>query len=142
MSVPLNLTSNEVKSAAGAEIEFSRFKTGPGAFVQWKQAVLANPSLPFLLGISHAETGAGFRLRRRSLFRTEKTSISGVDSVTPITPLIYTVMDLPVGAMTTLDEGKAVMAAHISMLASLGASTTILYDCTGTAAAALLNGDV
>lgn len=140
MSLPNNLTSNEVKTVAGAELEFSRYKTGPGAYVQWRLAS-ASPALPFLLSISHAESGREFRLRRRSLFRTEKTSVSGVDSVTPITPLIYTVCDLPIGAMLTMDEGKAVMAAHISMLASIGASTTILYDGTGTAAAALLNGD-
>jgi hypothetical protein len=78
--------------------------------------------------------------RRRSLVRFDKTVTSGVDSVTPITVSAYAVLDFPTGASTSAAEAANVIAELMSFLASLGASTTILYDGTGNGAKALLEG--
>jgi hypothetical protein len=44
--------------------------------------------------------------------------------------------------MSDFSEANAVVAALVSFLASKGASTTILYDCTGYGAEALINGSL
>jgi hypothetical protein len=59
-----------------------------------------------------------------------------------VTVSAYVVVDLPVGNLATFDEPKAVLAELMSFCASLGASTTILYDCTGNGAASLINGSL
>jgi len=78
--------------------------------------------------------------RRRSLVRFDKTVISGVDNITPITVSVYAVADVPTGAMSSDAETKNVLAELISFMASLGASTTILYDNTGNGAVVLKDG--
>jgi hypothetical protein len=80
------------------------------------------------------------KLRRRSVVRVDKTVISGVDSVTPITVSAYIVLDAPIGAMSAITEATNVCAELVSFCASLGASTTILYDGTGNGVATLLSG--
>jgi hypothetical protein len=135
-----SLNTNEIKNSGGAEVEFSRLSTSD------RQTVFAQvaetPSAPHRLTIAHQETGSGMKLRRRSVVRFDKTVISGVDSVTPITVSAYAVLDFPVGASTTAAEAANALAELMSFLASLGASTTILYDGTGNGAAALLNGSL
>lgn len=132
------LNTNEIKNAAGTEVEFSRLSTSQ------RQTVFAQiaetPSLPHRLTISHIESGTGLKARRRSLVRFDKTVIAGVDNVTPVTISFYTVADIPVGAMTSITEATNTCAELVSFLASLGASTTILYDGTGNGATALLSG--
>jgi hypothetical protein len=132
------LNTNEIKNSAGTEVEFSRLSTSD------RQTVFAQigetPSAPHRLTISHQETGVGMKQRRRSVVRFDKTSISGVDTITPITSSAYTVIDFPIGASLTAAEMANVLAELMSFLASLGASTTILYDCTGNGATSLLNG--
>jgi hypothetical protein len=134
------LNTNEIKNSGGTEVEFSRLSTSD------RQTVFAQiaetPSAPHRLVISHLETGSGMKQRRRSLVRFDKTVISGVDSVTPITVSAYAVLDFPVGASTTAAEAANVLAELMSFLASLGASTTILYDGTGNGATSLLNGSL
>lgn len=132
------LNTNEIKNAAGVEVEFQRIASSDRSttFSQITEA----PSLPHRLNISHAESGSGIGKRRRSVVRFDKTVISGVDSVTPITISAYAVLDLPVGGMSVITEGSNVVAELMSFMASLGATTTILYDCTGNGAATLLNG--
>jgi hypothetical protein len=98
------------------------------------------PSSPHRLKISHLEAGTGLNKRRRSLVRFDKTVISSVVSETPVTVSAYAVLDSPVGALTANTEPTHVLAELMSFLASLGASTTILYDGTGNGAAALLAG--
>lgn len=132
------LNTNEIKNSAGTEVEFSRLSSSD------RQTVFAQiaetPSAPHRLSIAHQEIGAGMKKRRRSVVRFDKTVISGVDSTTPITVSAYAVLDFPVGASTSNAEAAHVLAELMSFLASLGASTTILYDGTGNGAAALLNG--
>jgi hypothetical protein len=132
------LVTNEVKNAAGAEIEFQRISTN-GRSTEFA-AVSESPSLPHRLKISHLESGSGLKMRRRSLVRFDKTVISTVDAVTPVTISGYAVLDIPVGALAAITEATNVNAELISFLASLGASTTILYDGTGNGSVALLGG--
>jgi hypothetical protein len=133
-----SLTTNEIKNAAGTEVEFSRISTNNRETVF--SQVAETPSLPHRLTIKHTESGSGMKLRRRSLVRFDKTVISGVDTVTPITVSAYAVLDIPVGAMSAITEGTNVVAELLSFCASLGASTTILYDGTGNGSVALLQG--
>jgi hypothetical protein len=132
------LVTNEVKNSAGAEVEFSRIES-----VGRKTVFAASsetPSSPHRLTVSHIESGSGLKQRRRSVVRIDKTSTSGVDSTLQITTSAYLVLDHPVGASSTNAEAANVIAEVLSFCASLGASTTILYDGTGNGAVALLTG--
>jgi hypothetical protein len=131
------LNTNEIKNAAGTEVEFSRLST-VGRKTEYSQ-ISETPSLPHRLSVSHQETGSGINLRRRSLIRIDKTSISGVDTQTPVTTSAYIVLDAPVGGLSTNAEMAAVIAELTSFVATLG-TNTFLYDGTGTGAAALLQG--
>ena len=132
------LNTNEIKNAAGTEVEFSRLSTSARS-TEFAQ-IGETPALPHRLTISHQEAGSGITKRRRSLVRFDKTVISTVDLVTPVTVSAYAVFDFPVGAMAAITEGTNVVAELMSFMASLGASTTILYDGTGNGANALLTG--
>jgi hypothetical protein len=132
-----NLLTNEVKNASGTEVEFNRLET-PGRAAIFAQ-VGESPALQHRLKVSHQETGTGTAKRRKSMTRVDKTSISTVDSTTPVTTLAVFYIDAPVGALLTNAEMKAVIAELTSFLATLG-TNTFLYDGTGTGAAALLDG--
>lgn len=132
------LNTNEVKNSAGTEVEFTRLAVTARS-TEFAQ-ISETPAAPHRLSISHQEIGTGFKKRRRSLVRVDKTTTSGVDSSTPITTSAYIVLDYPVGASSTSAEAANVLAELMSFCASLGATTTILYDCTGNGAAALLSG--
>jgi len=136
--LPNTLNTNEIKGSAGTEIEFSRLSTSQRETTF--AAIAETPSLPHRLSIKHTEVGSGMKLRRRSLVRFDKTVISGVDSVTPVTVSAYIVLDAPVGAMSSIAEATNVVAELMSFVASLGATTTILYDGTGNGAVVLLTG--
>jgi hypothetical protein len=132
------LNTNEVKDRSGTEVEFSRIDTN-GRRTEFAK-IGESPALPYRLSISHQETGSGIKKRRRSVVRVDKTTVSGVDDVTPITTSCYMVLDFPVGASESDDEAQDVIANILSFCASLGASTTILYDGTGNGAKSLLEG--
>jgi hypothetical protein len=134
------LNTNEIKNSAGTEVEFSRLSTNERSTTY--SQIGESPSAPHRLTIAHQETGTGMKKRRRSLVRFDKTVVSGVDSVTPITVSAYAVLDFPIGASTSSAEAANVVAELMSFLASLGASTTILYDGTGNGAASLLAGSL
>jgi hypothetical protein len=133
------LVTNEVKNAAGTEVEFNRISVGDREVIF--AMVGENPSSPHRLSVKHLESGSGLNRRRRSLVRIDKTSISSVDSVTPVTTSAYVVVDSPIGAVTTTAEAKACLAELGSFVHTL-ATTTHLYDGTGNGAAALLNGTI
>jgi len=135
------LNTNEIKNSSGAEVEFSRLSQGPDRTTVFAQ-ISETPSAPHRLTIKHLETGKGLNLRRRSLVRFDKTVISTVDSETPVVVSAYAVLDSPVGAITANSEPANVLAELMSFLASLGASTTILFDGTGNGAATLLSGQL
>jgi hypothetical protein len=131
------LNTNEVKDAAGSEVEFTRLSTNERSTVFAQIGEV--PSLPHRLIISHQESGSGMKKRRRSVERFDLTSISDVDTVTPITTSAYIVLDFPVGASATSANAAKVLAELLSFVATLG-GTTLLYDGTGNGARELLNG--
>jgi hypothetical protein len=132
------LVTNEVKNAAGTEVEFSRISTSERKTEF--AATAETPQLPNRILISHQEIGAGVSKRRRSLLSTRKT-VLGV-STNPVTCIVNLTIDIPVGDLSTLDAPKDALAQIMSLVASLGASTTILYDGTGNGAVCLLKGEL
>lgn len=132
------LNTNEVKDRAGTEVEFSRLSTSDRQTTYAKIGEV--PSAPYRLSISHQESGLGLKQRRRSVVRFDKTVISDVDDVSPITVSAYVVLDFPVGAQETSNNAADVLANLMSFCASLGTSTTILYDGTGNGAKSLIEG--
>jgi len=142
MSLSNTLVTNEIKNSAGTEVEFGRIGDGPTprstVFAQVGEA----PSLTHRLNLAHQESGSGLKKRRRSLVRFDKTVISTVDSVTPVVVSAYMVLDAPVGALATSAEMAHVLAELMSFCATTGAATTVLFDCTGNGAAALLAGSL
>lgn len=134
------LNTNEIKDSTGTEVEFSRLVQSGRETVFAK--VSETPSLPYRLTVKHQETGSGIRKRRRSLIRFDKTVMSGVDTTLPVTVSAYMVLDTPVGALTANTDPTNVIANLLSLIATTGAATTVLFDGTGNGAKALLNGDL
>lgn len=132
------LNTNEVKNAVAAEVEFSRLSTNERAteFAQIAEA----PSQPHRLKISHQESGSGITRRRRSVVRFDKTVPSTVDATKTCVVSAYMVLDAPVGALIANTEFANVQAELMSFCATTGAGTTVLFDCTGNGALALLSG--
>ena len=134
------LNTNEVKNAAGTEVEFTRLSIGDR---KTEFAMISEtPALPNRLIISHQETGTGLNRRRRSVVRFDRTTAGEVDTTLNVKSSCYLVADLPIGNLAASTAPKAVLAQLIAFVASLGASTTILYDCTGNGADCLINGGI
>jgi hypothetical protein len=72
--------------------------------------------------------------------RFDLVTESDVDEQTPITTSAYLVIDIPTGLSNDYDTAKKALANLLSLCASTGANTTILYDCSGYGASALING--
>lgn len=136
--LPSNLTTNEVKNSAGTEVEFSRLSANDRT-VEFSQ-VAETPNLPHRIKVSHQEIGVDVNRRRRSLVRVDKT-IAGVNG-SPVQFTAYAVADIPIGNVSSLAEASNVVAELMSLIASQGATTTILFDCTGYGAASLVNGSL
>lgn len=136
--IPDSLSTNQIKDSTGAEVEFARKSNGDNVtlFAQ----VGESPALEHRLKVAHQEISSGISRRRRSVVRFSRKVVSDIDP-TKVVEIVWQVTgDLPVGAVTSLADAKNVLAELMSFLASTGADTTIKYDCTGTGAAALLNG--
>jgi len=67
--LPTHLTTNEVKNAAGTEVEFLRFDAA-GRTVEFQQSA-ETPNLEHRLKTSHQESGSGVNERRRSMARVD-----------------------------------------------------------------------
>lgn len=132
------LNTNEVKDRSGVEIEFSRIKTLDRTTEFSK--IAEQPNLPVRLKVSHQETGAGITLRRRSVIRFDKSSISTVDATKVVTNSCYIVLDAAVGGITSNNELADVIAMVLSFVGTTGAATTVLFDGTGNGAKALIEG--
>lgn len=132
------LNTNEVKNSAGTEVEFSRILTlNRGTeFAQIGEA----PALEHRLLINHQETGSGLKQVRRSVVRFNKTFLSTVDTTLPVMCSAYTVLIIPIGAITAMTEPTNVLAELNSFMSTTGAATTVLFDGTGNGATALLSG--
>lgn len=137
MSLSNVLNTNEVRDRAGVEVEFQRIDTN-GRSTEFAKVSEA-PSAKHRLKIKHQETGAGLRERRRSVVRVDKTSISPVDGITPVTTSAYLVLDAPTGALNANTEMLDVLAELGSLCFTTG-SSTLLYDGTGNGCAALISG--
>lgn len=138
MPLPVTLNTNEVKDALGAEVEFQHYDNPPRGVIYHQSGEL--PGIPYRLKISHQESGSGTSRRRRSVCRFDKTEQGAIDNTKVITTSFYLVGDIPVGNLATYGSPKDLLANLISFVASKGASTTILYDCTGYGADSILNG--
>jgi hypothetical protein len=134
------LNTNEIKNASGTEVEFTRLSIGDRK-TEFKQ-ITESPALPNRLKISHQESGTGTSRRRRSVVRFDRTTAGEVDTTKEEVSSAYAVLDTPVGNLTSSAAAAAVLAQLISFVASLGASTTILYDGTGNGADVLINGGI
>jgi len=133
-----SLNTNEIKDAAGAEVEFGAISTldRSKTYASLTEAY----SAPHRLKVSHQETGMGTKKRRRSVVRFDKT-VSGVDTL-PVTVSAYMVLDVPIGDLSTTTEAKNVLAEVMSFCATTGAATTVLFDCSGNGASALVSGSL
>lgn len=133
------LNTNEIKNAAGAEVEFTR-RSNPTANATEFVQVAETPNMPHRLSVKHQEVGTGKALRRRSLVRFDKT-VAGADG-NPAKISGYVVLDSPSGNLAATTEPKNVLAQLMSFCATTGAATTVLFDCTGNGAVCLVNGDL
>lgn len=132
------LNTNEIKNAAGTECEFTRLSSGPRDTVF--ASITEQPFAPYRLTIKHSESGKDLNLRRRSLIRFDKTVIGGVDTTKTCNVSAYAVVDIPIGNLAAYDEAKNVLANLMSFMATTGAATTVLFDCTGNGAQTAISG--
>jgi len=132
------LNTNEIKNAAGTEVEFSRLSTSQRSTVFAQ--IAETPNLPHRLKVSHQESGVGSSLRRRSVVRFDK-NVTGA-STQPRTVSAYMVVDAPVGDLSANTEIKNVIGELLSFCATTGAGTTVLFDCAGNGAASLIAGSL
>jgi len=134
------LNTNEIKDSTGAEVEFERLSTGPGAVTIFKK-IAETPGIPHRLTISHASSGSGKATVRRSLVRFD-CDYANQTTYEKMTFSAYVVVVVPEGMSDTLTIPKNVLANLMSFLATTGSGTTVLFDCTGTGAQALINGNI
>lgn len=131
------LVTNEIKNSAGTEQEFQRISTGDG---RSEFALIGeSPAFPFRMLISHQESGTGLNRRRRSVVRFDKTLAGMVDSTKNFRNSAYLVLDRGIGQETSDTTCKDLLACIMSFVATTGAATTVLFDCTGTAASNLIS---
>lgn len=138
--LPTNLNTNEVKNSAGTEVEFSHYQASGREKIYAQTS--ENPSQPHRISFRHQETGSGMKARRRSVCRVDKTILSPVDNLTPVTVSAYMVVDSPQGALTNTAEVTNVVAELLSLTATTGAATTVLFNGTGTGAVPLIDGSL
>lgn len=140
MPLPQDLNTNQIKSSAGVEVEFN-FRQEIGRSREYMRSG-ESPALAERILVQHQTVGkeGTFTQRRRSNVSMVKHVISDVDNVTKVPIRGSFSLDIPEGALLTLNGPKEVLAWMLSGLASNGSDTTIKFDGTGTLAAALLNG--
>lgn len=134
------LNTNEVKNSAATEVEFQSMSMELRTRIY--SAIAESPALPHRLSIKHSEVGNGIKQRRRSVIRVDKTIVSTIDNVTPVTISAYVVLDAPVGALATSAEMVNVLAELGSFSYLTGAGTTLLFDGSGNGCQALLTGGI
>lgn len=140
MAIANELVTNEIKNAAGTEVEFTRISSKDRASeFKCKTEV---PSQPYRLLINHQEIGTGMKKRRLSRIKFSKVSLSGVDSVTPIESSVNLALTFPVGGSLDSTVVKDLLANMMSFVATTGAATTVLFDGSGTGAKVLVDGEV
>jgi hypothetical protein len=136
MPLPQNLNTNEVKNAAGTEVEFL-YRDEVGRTREYAASGEA-PNLPHRIRVKHAETGKGIELVRRSVAQVEK-QVLGV-SGTKRAILVYKVAVVPVGDIADLSAVKDASAELDAFCATTGAATAVLFDGSGYGDSAIING--
>jgi hypothetical protein len=132
--------TNEVKNAAGTEVEFALQSTN-GSKTILKQ-VGESPAYPHRLTVSHQESSVGLDKRRRSLARIDISAAGQVDATKLAGAAAYLVLDIPIGNQTSNALIKDALAELGSFVFTLAGNTTFLRDGTGTGGAVLLDGSV
>jgi len=131
------LNTNEIKNSAATEVEFQRLSSGDH---KAEFAVISeNPAYPVRMTISHQESGSGITKRRRSVIRFDKTEAGAIDVTKTKRNSAYVVLDRQIGQENNDTAAKDVLAYLMSFLATTGAGTTVLFDCTGTGASNLIS---
>lgn len=130
------LNTNEVKNAAGTEVEFEHLDM-VGRNREFKQ-ITETPDLRHRLRISHTESGSGLTAKRSSRVGFYK-DVAGKSGAT-VRIEIYTVARIPTGELANWDEVKNVAAELNSFCATTGAGTTVLFDGSGNGTNCLING--
>lgn len=136
--LPTNLTTNEVKNAAGTEVEFLGYDNPDRGRIFAKSG--ETPAYPERVKFQHLSTGKGVNKRRRSVMRVDISSLSEVDSLTVITDSVYVVGDFAEGHHTTTTKQGLALAHVIALLASDGSNTTVKFDGTSTAGGFFISG--
>jgi hypothetical protein len=136
MPLPQTLNTNEVKIAAGTELEFG-FYNEVGRMREYAASGEA-PNLPHRLKVSHQEVGKGLDLVRRSVARVDKT-ITGASGAKRVISF-YKVAVIPQGDIADYTAVKDASAELASFCSLTGADSTLKYDGTGTGDSALING--
>lgn len=136
--LPTNLVSNEIKSSTGIEIEFNRWSSNERT-VEYAKVGEA-PNAEHHIKVSHQEVGTGIDARRRSaaIVTLQVTGVSGKLREHKFS----LVGDIPIGDIANYNDSKTALASLLSGAATTGAGTTVLFDCTGTLADAIINGNV
>jgi hypothetical protein len=129
------LVTNEVKDAAGSEIEFERVSMNGQSTIYRKASETIG--LPHRLTISHSRSGSGKSTTRRSVVRFDITSENTAGD--KVVDSAYLVLSVPEGVADDQNNGKKALANLLSFCATTGAGTTVLFDCSGLGAQALLN---
>lgn len=141
MSIANTLNTNEVKNAAGTEVEFQSLG-GEQNRTREFAAISEAPALKHRITVKHSETGIGIRRRRKSAIRVDKTVVSTVDSVTPVVVSALIWLDSPVGALLASTEMANVLAELGSFTFLDGTGNTFLYAGSGVGSQALITGGI
>jgi hypothetical protein len=141
MALANTLNTNEIKNAAGTEVEFQRLRTG-----DWNAefaVITESPAFPYRMKISHQEIGSGASKRRRSNITFKTVTTGQIDTTKLKQDSCSLTLDRMIGNEN--DSGavaKALIANMLSFVGTTGAGTTVLFDCSGTGASNLLSGGI
>jgi hypothetical protein len=134
-----NLNTNEVKNAAGAEVEFQHLSY-PTPTSREFAAIGEAYNLPHRLRVAHREVGSGLTKRRQSNVRIAK-SVAGVSG--EVRQVICNIsVDIPIGDLNSNDEVENVLAEMGSFCFLTGANDTFIYAGTGNGSVALKDGSL
>lgn len=141
MPLPQSLVTNEVKNASGVEREFIFRDNSQPRTLEWA----ASGEIPYLaerIRVVHSDVGKpGLSLVRRSNIRCFKRVV-GYDGTTLGDIIDSRTLTIPIGLLANYDSVKEVAAWMNSICSTTGAGTTVLFDGSGTAMAALIAGTI
>jgi len=136
--LPTNLTTNEVKNAAGTEVEFLRWRASERT-VEFQKSGEA-PNAENHLKVSHQEIGSGVDARRRSavIGNQQIIGVSGAQREIKVS-IVY---DIPVGDVADYTAVNT-LAAEVGSFTFLdGTGSTFLFAGTGVGHAAARDGSL